>query len=79
MIKILINNFWQTAGIEEKVDALKQQMSDQREEKCYLDLEEKMKSKYSDIFRDELLPGETMLIRPQKLVFKKGDVVVPRR
>ena len=66
-------------GIDKKVEALKQQMSDQRENKCYLNLEENMKSKYSEIIRDELLPGETMLIPPQKLVFKKGEVVVPAK
>ena len=66
-------------GIEEKVDALQQQMTNQRKEKCYLDLEEKMKSKYPEIIRDELLPGETMRIPPQKLVFKKGEEVVPAK
>ena len=35
-------------------------MINQREEKCYLDLEKEMKAKYPEIIRDELLPGETM-------------------
>ena len=57
---------------------MKQQLEKQREEKKYLDLEEKMKKKFPGIIRDELIPGQTMKIPPQKLVFKEGVEMVPK-
>ena len=64
--------------IEEKVERLEKQLKMQREEKSFLDLEEKMKKKFSRIIRDELIPGQSMKMPPQKLVFKEGVEMIPK-
>ena len=64
--------------IEKKINLLKEQLDQQREEKCFLDLEDRIKKKYSDIIRDELIPNQTMKIQPQKLIFKEGVEIVPK-
>ena len=66
-------------GIKGKIERLKKQMEDQRNCQDFLNLEERLKTEYSDIFHDELQPGVTMTMPPQKLVMREGVEVKPAK